>query len=70
MSISETIRERREALGLSKRRLAVYLDITHPSVVQWENGRTVPCRKHRVALAKLFGISAEALHDAIESPAT
>jgi DNA-binding XRE family transcriptional regulator len=67
MSISEMIRERRVALGLTKTALAATMDVTTPAVHFWETGKTVPCKKHRIAMARLFEIPVEALTEAAVS---
>jgi DNA-binding XRE family transcriptional regulator len=61
MPLNELIREKRIALGLSKRKLAACLGITHPAVVFWEDGSRIPTVQHRLALAKLFQLPIEAL---------
>jgi transcriptional regulator with XRE-family HTH domain len=67
MSLKELIREKRIALGLSKRKLAARLGITHAAVVFWENGSHAPTEQHRIALAQVFGLPVEALADTVEA---
>lgn len=47
MSISENIRVRREAVGISQSELARQVGVTAQTVQQWESGQTSP-RRHRV----------------------
>ena len=53
----KTIRELREAAGLTQVQLAHRLDVTPSSVYAWESGRSEPRASQLRAMAKLFGVS-------------
>lgn len=48
----ETLREKREALGLSQEKLARLLDVSYGTIANWENGKTPPSVGHCQALSK------------------
>jgi transcriptional regulator with XRE-family HTH domain len=70
MPLNELIREKRIALGLSKRKLAACLGITHPAVVFWEDGSRIPTPKHLLAMAKLFQVPIGTLQLSMHLPKT
>ena len=51
----------REQKGLSQKFVALSLGVKAPSVSDWESGKTRPTLDNLVALAKLYGVSADAL---------
>lgn len=53
-----TLKEARKAAGLSQEYVARRLNVSQSAVSRWENGYP-PLRKHRAALAKLYGRSEE-----------
>lgn len=52
----QTIRELREAAGLTQAQLAARLDVTPSSVYAWEAGKSEPRATQLRALARLFGV--------------
>ena len=57
----KTIRQLREERGWTQEQVAGRLGVQQAAVSQWELGRTMPSRRHRQALADLFGVSVEAI---------
>lgn len=53
----KTIRELREAAGLTQLQLANALGITPGAVYSWERGRNEPKASQLRALARFFGVS-------------
>ena len=51
----------RREQGLSQKELAARLGVSDKAVSKWENGRSKPSNKTLLDLAKLFGISTDAL---------
>lgn len=47
--------------GLSQKELAARLGVSDKAVSKWENGRSKPSSQTLLRLAKLFGISTDAL---------
>ena len=58
-------RLRRER-GLTQRQLAEQLHVTDKAVSKWESGAADPSTSNLLALAKLFGVSAEELLKSVE----
>ncbi|MGI8403769.1 MAG: helix-turn-helix transcriptional regulator [Thermomicrobiales bacterium] len=52
-----TIRELREAVGLTQAQLAARLNCTPSTVYNWERGRNEPKASQLRAMAILFGVS-------------
>lgn len=52
----QTIRELREAAGLTQAQLAARLEVTPSSVYAWEAGKSEPRATQLRALARLFGV--------------
>lgn len=59
--ISENIKKYRKANNLSQDDLAEKLNVSRQSISLWENGQTQPTLENIVALAKVFGVSTDAL---------
>ncbi len=53
----KTIRELREAVGLTQAQLAARLNCTPSTVYNWERGRNEPKASQLRAMAILFGVS-------------
>lgn len=73
MTIHKRIRERREALGLSKAALGKMLDpqISYQTIQQWEReGGTMPLRKRIQQLATALKCTVEWLETGYEAPET
>lgn len=56
-----TIREWRETAGLTQAQLAARLAVTPSSVYNWETGKSEPRASQLKAMAKLFGVSMDAI---------
>lgn len=52
----KTLKEMRLDAGLRQTDVAVHLEVHRTAVMQWEHGRTVPERKYRPKLARLYGV--------------
>ena len=65
-----TLRELREAAGLSQWQLSVRLGVTEGAVSRWEAGTRLPQPRHLAPLARLLGdLSGEALLTSLMPPA-
>ena len=60
-SLGEEIKENRARCGLTQEFVAETLGISRQAVSKWENGTSDPSTSNLIALAKLFGVSAEEL---------
>ena len=67
MSLGERIYQYRKAKGMSQDALAELLDVSRQSVSKWENGTSDPNTSNLIALAKLYGTSAEELLKNVEN---
>ena len=56
-----TIRELRQAGGLTQLQVANHLGVVPSTVYHWERGTVVPSGRHLQQLARLFGVSADAI---------
>lgn len=56
-----TLKERRQAAGLTQVKLAEKIGVTQSAIVQWETERTKPGITSLMAMAKLYGCSVEQL---------
>ncbi len=56
-----TIRELREGAGMTQLDLAFAIDVTATTVYNWEKGRAEPRATQLRAMAKLFGVSMDAI---------
>ena len=50
----KTIKRKRRAAGLSQEMLARRVDVTLRTIVNWENGKTVPTLTHAKVLKDFF----------------
>lgn len=56
MSIAETIKNAREALGMTQEDLAEKLDVSRQAVSKWELGASVPTQENLTTLAEVLGV--------------
>ena len=61
MKLCEKLYELRRAAGLSQEELAERLNVSRQAVSKWENGASDPSTVNLLALAKLYGVSADEL---------
>ena len=59
--LGDFIGSERKNLGLTQRDLAARLHVTDKAVSKWESGASDPSTSNLLALAKLYGVSAEEL---------
>lgn len=59
MSIGENIRQKRESLGLSQKKLAEAIDSGENTLVGWEKDKNAPPGDKVAAMAKVFGCSTD-----------
>ncbi len=57
----KTIRQLREGKGWTQLELAYRLEVTPGTVYAWESGRSEPRVSQLRALARLFGVSSDAI---------
>ena len=67
MNIGKNIFELRKAKNVTQDALAAELGVTAAAVSKWENGTSDPSTSNLLALAKLYGISAEELLKEVQS---
>lgn len=60
-----TLRELRLRSLLKQEEVAKKLNVDQSAVSNWENGKANPLRKYRKKLAKLYGVTEDALETAI-----
>ena len=65
-TLGRRIQEARKAAGLSQESLGERLGVSRQAVSKWETGTADPSTSNLLALAKLFGISAEELLRSVE----
>ncbi len=65
-SLGEVIKENRIRCGMTQEFVAEQLGVSRQAVSKWENGTSDPSTTNLLALAKLFGISAEELLRSVE----
>lgn len=65
-SLGEAIREHRVRCNMTQEFVAESLGVSRQAVSKWENGTADPSTSNLLALAKLFGISAEELLRSVE----
>ena len=68
MTLGEKIQALRREAGLSQEGLADQLGVSRQAVSKWENGTADPSTSNLIALAKLYGISAEEILHSAASP--
>ena len=61
MNLSEKILYCRKKAGLSQEALAEKLGVSRQAISKWETGAADPSTANLLALAKLYGVSAEEL---------
>jgi putative transcriptional regulator len=57
MEINQIVREHRTRMGWNQRKLADALGLSQPVIAWWETGKNSPVLKHRIRMARLFGVS-------------
>ena len=60
-SLGQVLKDRRLACKMTQEFVAEHLGVSRQAVSKWENGTSDPSTSNLLALAKLFGISAEEL---------
>ena len=60
-SLGEALRENRLRCGMTQETVAESLQVSRQAVSKWENGTSDPTTGNLLALAKLYGVSAEEL---------
>ena len=61
VSLGEAIREHRTKCRMTQEFVAESLGVSRQAVSKWENGTSDPSTSNLIAIAKLFGVSAEDL---------
>lgn len=56
-----TLKERRLSVGLRQEDVAKKLHVDQGAVSYWESGKTKPCKKHQLKLAKLYKCTTDEL---------
>ena len=65
-SLGEAIKENRIRCNMTQEFVAEQLGVSRQAVSKWENGTSDPNTSNLLALAKLYGISAEELLKAVQ----
>ena len=65
-SLSEMLRENRARCKMTQEFVAESLGVSRQAVSKWESGTADPSTSNLLALAKLFGVSAEELLKSVE----
>ena len=66
MELKDRIAAVRKVAGLTQEQLGELLGVTRQAVSKWERGTADPSTSNLLALAKLFGVSAEELLKSVE----
>ena len=66
VSLGDALREHRTRCKMTQEFVAESLGVSRQAVSKWENGTSDPNTSNLIALAKLFGISAEDLLKEVE----
>ena len=66
-SLSEMLKENRTRCKMTQEFVAETIGVSRQAVSKWENGTSEPNTSNLVALAKLYGISAEDLLKGVEN---
>ena len=66
MSLGEALKENRVRCQMTQEFVAEHLGVSRQAVSKWENGTSDPSTSNLLALAKLYGISAEELLKNVE----
>lgn len=61
MSFGEQLQEVRRSNGMTQEQFAEALQVSRQAVSRWESGAADPSTANLLALAKLYGVSAEEL---------
>ncbi len=61
LSLGEVIKNHRTRCGMTQELVAERLGVTRQAVSKWENGTAEPSTSNLLALARLFGVTPEAL---------
>lgn len=67
ISLGEAIKEHRTRCKMTQEFVAESLGVSRQAVSKWENGTSDPSTSNLIALAKLYGISAEELLKQVEN---
>ena len=67
-SLGEVIKDYRVQQHMTQEFVAEHLGVSRQAVSKWENGTSEPSTSNLLALAKLFGVSAEELLRSIRTP--
>ena len=67
ISLGEEIKEHRTRCKMTQEFVAESLGVSRQAVSKWENGTSDPSTSNLIALAKLYGISAEELLKQVEN---
>lgn len=65
-SLGEVLKEHRTRCKMTQEFIAEHLGVSRQAVSKWENGTSDPSTSNLLALAKLFGVSAEELLNQIK----
>lgn len=65
-SLGEALKEHRTRCQMTQEFVAEHLGVSRQAVSKWENGTSDPSTSNLLALAKLYGISAEELLKSVE----
>ena len=68
MRLGERISQYRRSLGISQEDLGARLGVSRQAVSKWETGTSDPSTANLIALAKLYGISAQELLEGLRTP--
>ena len=68
-TLGETLKRRRTACKMTQEFVAEALGVSRQAVSKWENGTSDPNTSNLIALAKLYGISADELLKNVEHSA-
>lgn len=60
-SLGQCLREHRTQCHMTQEFVAEHIGVSRQAVSKWENGSAEPSTSNLIALAKLYGVSAEAL---------
>lgn len=60
-SLGETLKEHRVRCNMTQEFVAEQLNVSRQAVSKWENGTSDPSTSNLLAIAKLYGVSAEVL---------
>lgn len=68
MALSENIRQKRKASGLSQEQLAEQMGVSRQAVTKWESGQSAPSTENLIRLSKLLNTTVEQLTDVQPKP--